>query len=338
VGLDQLLPGLNDALRSMRGAVQEALAETDDILFALSLGAAFEAGRRLIDTVGRILAEIDEIVADAVGGQVRNIIGIFETFFDGLDETLKALAREVLMEVLVLALDQSTAEILAKAIVEGDGDTAQIAEKSAEWLADLIVAEGADEAPFVAFPVPPLDGLHFGGGTMVSGRPMAEVVLECLVPTNKQIRDLAITRFFKDLMLGVKPEDALETGKGSLKIVQAEQMQKVQDGLAAAPGPFCEDEITALPAQTALADIQLRIETYRCFLVGAEGAAKELMEDTTDRAVDVLYLIFKREIDLVLTAQTHLQTAGRAVRSGNLLRAAQSAMAFVELFAGASSS
>lgn len=332
VGLDQLLPGMNDALQNLRGAVQQALAETDEILFALSLGAAFEAGRRLIDTIGRVLAEIDEIVADAVGGQIRGIIDQFTPFLDGLDETLRGLAKVVLVEVLTPALGNPLAETLAQAIVDGGGDTDQIAQETSKWLADLIVSDLTEDSAFLAFPAVPLDALDFAGFALESGRPFGEVLAECIVPTNGEIRDGIFAPFFEALMKGTVLDEALDDAKTALVDVQASRIQRVLQELDNAPGDFCGDRITAVPSE--IGEIRVRIETYRRFLEDPEGELMELLGKTTDRAVDVLFRMFQREIDLVLKAQERLRDAGRAVRDGNVLRAAQSIMAFVELFTG----
>lgn len=332
VGLDQLLPGMNAALQNLRGAVQQALAETDEILFALSLGSAFEAGRRLIDTIGRVLAEIDEIVADAVGGQIRGVIDQFTPFLDGLDKTLRALAKAVLVEVLAPAMGKPLAETLAQAIVDGGGDTDQIAVETSNWLGRLILSESDEDSAFLAFPAVPLDALDFTGFTLESGRPFGEVLAECVVPTNGEIRDNILVPFFEALMKGTALDEALKDAKAVLVNVHETRMQRVLQELDSAPGDFCGDRITAIPSE--IGQIRVRIEIYRRFLEDPEGELKELLGKTTDRAVDVLFRMFKREIDLILKAQERLREAGRSVRDGNVLRAAQSVMAFVELFTG----
>ena len=113
-----------------------------------------------VGCVERLVVDVDEVdvvkfspddsaaveIADAIGGQVRNIVGVFQTFFEGLEMTLKELARMVLIDVLNPPLDEATAGRVAQAIVEENGaavaqDTNPIVFRAG---ADVIVNTDAD--------------------------------------------------------------------------------------------------------------------------------------------------------------------------------------------------
>jgi hypothetical protein len=324
VGLNQVLPGLYAALIDLRTSLNQSLAETDDIAFSLSLGEVYEAGRRLIDTVARILSEIDEIIEDAISSQVAVVVDLVSNVLGDLESALVPFAKSLLQTSLEDAgVSKNAAEKLARVVVGEGEDTKELIELAAKELAKYIVPpKGHDDAgaAYLYFPAPPLAVLGLGpedrqlleNATRLSNQQVNEILQTLLVGlmSGKSFDETAREKAFK---LGRKKVE-LASALGGLQIERIKQaIKQVREVVGSG-----EEKI-----KTIERDFKLYIK---------------FLEDAGDRAGDALKDIsrqlFENELKLFETIRTRGNAARRAIAKGEVLAAVQETLAFIELFSG----
>lgn len=116
ITIREIFPELDAGLTALSVALTDSANEGDQIAFALSLGAVYEAGRRFIDALQRSLSNPVARIEDAF----RSRFDALRDIFDGVVGNLEAVAKRFVGDALAIG-GRELAKVLADTILPNQG-------------------------------------------------------------------------------------------------------------------------------------------------------------------------------------------------------------------------
>lgn len=99
ITIAEIFPELDSGLTALGLALTDSAEQTDQIAFALSLGAVYEAGRRFIDALKRSLANPVARIEGAFRQRFDALTSIFKAIEEGVPGILRAMAGALLADI-----------------------------------------------------------------------------------------------------------------------------------------------------------------------------------------------------------------------------------------------
>ncbi len=141
ITIREIFPELDSSLKALDFALTDSANQSDQIAFALSLGAVYEAGRRFIDALQRSLSNPAARIEDAFRSRFDALREVFDGVAQGLPGIVRALAADVLA-----AKRRELAEKLALRLVPVSTPTAFLFPAVRIPDIDLLAEIGVNEA------------------------------------------------------------------------------------------------------------------------------------------------------------------------------------------------
>lgn len=315
ITLAELFPELDASLIALEASLQASLQETEPLTFSLSLGAIYEAGRRLIDAIARTVSNPAERFELALKSRIAKSRAILDGILTSLPEALAgALGIPTKGQARLLLLDW-----LGNRLEPIDNTEIRFFAPSGFWMTgnESLVADINEALKPLSWETSEFKGLvlSFAG------------YFADTVPYD--VNDLKNPQeFFKEFLiqdpakLDPKLEPATTTPPGTVKNWLIDQTTGKLDA-ALANLELLAQTVTDAVVQ----DLQAEIE-------GLKSMLQEAAEQQVGRAIDWFVEEFFRELLIIDATCATFAKVRQEIAAGRLLSAAQEALRFLELFTG----
>lgn len=99
VTISEIFPELDNALTRLADALARAEGETDEIAFALELGACYSSGQQFLGSLERAAANPGQRVEEALSSRYTEVLGLFRALQDGIGPWLTNMAIRAIWQL-----------------------------------------------------------------------------------------------------------------------------------------------------------------------------------------------------------------------------------------------
>ncbi|MEL6700525.1 MAG: hypothetical protein AAFO58_02420, partial [Pseudomonadota bacterium] len=280
ITIREIFPELDGGLTALRAALVDSAEQTDQIAFALSLGAVYEAGRRFIDALKRSLANPVARIEGAFRERFDALRGVFNALTDGLGGILRAFAEEFVDD-----LRRKVADELPNQIVPEDRvitfspiriprvDRFAALDIDVQTFADELRAAAALDTGDVRLLLSAF--IHF---TLEPARISALVSAQ--TPIDTLARDFLATRDYQNLFQGLQilPRDETVADQIGRRLKAREnRVRRAVADLSASVRAALDDATTAIE-EAARAEAEALLADLELLVVTLAGEAEQMLE------------------------------------------------------------
>jgi hypothetical protein len=314
ITLAELFPELDASLTALGASLQASLRETEPLSFSLSLGAIYEAGRRLIDAIARTVSNPAERFELALKSRIAQSRAILDGILTSLPE---ALAKEL-----------------------GVPNKEEAKELLLDWLREKLSPIENTKIRFFA-----------PSGFWIAGeRELVDQINKALEPLDWSSDDLknlvlSFAGYFADTVFD--DISKLKNPQEFFKQFLEQDSARIDPNLQSSTTPplTVKDWLIAQTKgklDAALNELELLAQTVTDQVVkdlqaeiqGIKAILQEAAEQQVGKAIDWLVEEFFRELLIIDAACATFATVRQEIAAGRLLSAAQAALRFLELFTG----
>lgn len=112
VTISEIFPELDNALTRLADALARAEGETDEIAFALELGACYSSGQQFLGSLERAAANPGQRVEEALSSRYTEVLGLFRALQDGIGPWLTNMTARAIWQLNGSALPQGKIDAL----------------------------------------------------------------------------------------------------------------------------------------------------------------------------------------------------------------------------------